>query len=94
MEVVTAILSSTAILNIILIGTIMRIIGKLYLQIKSKTSLGMLTFLGFLLIHNILGAGAYFLVSELILIEFFPYLVGLTLSEAAGLLIYLKVSLD
>jgi len=94
MEVIIAIFSSTAILNIILIGTIIRVIGKLYLQIKSKTSLGILSFLGLLLIHNILGASAYFLVHELILIDLAPFLFGLTLSEAVALLIFLKISLD
>ena len=72
MEIITGLLSSAAIVNIILIGTMMRIIGKLYLQIRSNVSLGMLSFLGFLLVHNIIVAVAYFLVLELILMELLP----------------------
>jgi len=94
MELITGVLSSTAIVNIILIGTIMRIIGKLYLQLKSRISLGVLSFLGFLMLHNIIGASAYFLVHELILAEFFLYFLGITVAESVALLIYLKISLD
>jgi len=94
MELITGVLSSTAIVNIILIGTIMKIVGKLYLQLKSRMSLGVLSFLGFLMLQNIIGVSAYFLIHDLILAEIFPFLLGITVAESVALLIYLKISLD
>ena len=94
MELITGIISSTAIVNIILIGTIMRIVGKLYFQLKYRMSLGVLSFLGFLMLHNIIGASAYFLVHEFFSPEVFPYLLGITAAESVALLIYLKISFD
>lgn len=94
MELTTGILSSAAIVNIILIGTIMRIIGKVYLQIRSNISLGVMLFLGLLLIHNLIGATAFFLADEFISIDLLPYLIGITLSEAVALLVFLKIFLD
>lgn len=94
MELLTGILSSTATANIIIIGTLIGIVGRLYLKLQSNVSLGMLSILGILLLTNIIGFVAYFLVNEFFSPEIFPYVLGINLAELVGLLIYLKISLD
>jgi len=94
MELITGILSSTATANIIIIGTLIGIVGRLYLKLRSDVSLGMLSILGILMLTNIIGLAAYFLVYEFFSPEIFPYILGINLAELIGLLIYLKISLD
>jgi len=72
----------------------MGIVGKLYLKLRSGMSLGMLSILGILMLTNIIGLIAYFSLYEFFPPEIFPYILGISLAELAGLLIYLKISLD
>jgi len=52
----------------------------------------MTAFLGFLVLHNLIGAQAYFTAGELFSEQLFPYLVGIHGAELVGLLVFLKIS--
>jgi len=47
-----------------------------------------------LLLHNVIGAFAYFSMGQLFSPEIFPYMLGVGIAELAGLLIFLKITLD
>ncbi len=92
MEPFTAILSSISIANIIVLASLMAIFIFSYTKTKAQFSLSMTIFFGFLVLHNLIGAQAYFTTENLFSEQLFPYLVGIHGTELAGLLVFLKIS--
>jgi len=68
--------------------------GKIYTKTKAQLPLGMIIFAGMLFLHNIIGAFAYFSMEQLFSNEVFPYMLGVTIAELAGILILLKITLQ
>ena len=92
MEPVAAILSSISIANIIVLASLIGIFLMSYTKTRAQFPLAMIVFCGFLVMHNLIGAQAYFTSVHLFSQEIFPYLIGIHGTELAGLLIFLKVS--
>ena len=92
MEPLTVVLSSISIANIIVLASLIVIFSLSYIKTRSQFPLTMTAFLGFLALHNLIGAQAYFTTGELFSEQLFPYLVGIHGAELAGLLIFLKIS--
>jgi len=68
--------------------------GKIFAKTKAQLPLGMIIFAGMLFLHNIIGAFAYFSMEQLFSPEVFPYMLGVTIAELAGVLILLKITLE
>ncbi|MFN3653795.1 MAG: hypothetical protein ACK4TO_00525 [Candidatus Nitrosotenuis sp.] len=94
METTSAILSGVSIANMIVLGILIFIFGKMYTKTKAQMSLGMIVFSVMLFLHNTIGAYAYFSMSQLFSHEIFPYLLGVHIAELAGILIFLKITMD
>jgi len=94
MEPTSAILSIVSIANLIVLGILMSIFGKMYTKTKAQLPLGLIIFAGMLFLHNIIGAFAYFSMDMLFSQEVFPYMLGVGIAELAGILIFLKITLD
>jgi hypothetical protein len=47
-----------------------------------------------LFLHNVIGGLAYFSMEMLFSNEIFPYMLGVGIAELAGLIIFLKITLD
>ena len=94
MEPTSAILSIVSIANLIVLGILMSIFGKMYVKTKAQLPLGMIIFAGMLFLHNIIGAYAYFSMDMLFSQEVFPYMLGVGIAELGGILIFLKITLD
>lgn len=94
MEPTSGILSIVSIANMIVLGIMMFTFGKMYAKTKAQLPLGMILAAGLLFLHNIIGAYAYFSMEMLFSNEIFPYMVGVGIAELAGLLIFLKITLD
>ncbi|CAE6486264.1 MAG: hypothetical protein QXG67_00925 [Candidatus Nitrosotenuis sp.] len=94
MESPAAVLSGVSIANMIVLGILMYIFGKMYASTKARLTLGMIVFSVLLFLQNTIGAYAYFAMSQLFLPEIFPYLLGVHIAELAGLLIFLKITMD
>jgi len=92
MEPFTAILSSISIANIIVLASLIGIFLISYTKTKAQFPLSMVLFCGFLALHNIISAQAYFTAVHLFSQQIFPYLVGIHATELAGLLVFLKIS--
>lgn len=94
MEQTSAILSGVSIANMIVLGVLMFIFGRMYVRTKAQLPLGMIIFSVLLFLQNIIGAYAYFSMAELFAPEIFPYLLGVHIAELAGILIFLKITMD
>ncbi len=94
MEPTSAILSIFSIANMVVLGILMACFGKIYSKTKAQLPLGMIIFAGMLFLHNTIGAFAYFSMEHLFSAEVFPYMLGVTIAELAGVLILLKLTLE
>jgi len=94
MEPTSAILSGFSIANMVVLGILMVNFGKMYSKTKAQLPLAMIIFSGMLFLHNTIGSFAYFSMHELFSQEVFPYMLGVTIAELAGVLVLLKITLD
>ncbi|HSB50250.1 MAG TPA: hypothetical protein VLC72_02815, partial [Nitrosopumilaceae archaeon] len=65
MEPTSAILSGVSIANIMILGILMCTFGKMYAKTKAQLPIGMIVVSSMLLLHNVIGAFAYFSMEQL-----------------------------
>ena len=94
MESNSLVLSVVSILNMVVLGVLIYIFGRMYAKTRAQLPLGMIVVAGMLFLHNVIGAFAYFSMDQIFLYEIFPYMLGVGIAELAGLLIFLKITLD
>jgi len=94
MESNSLLLSSVSIANMVVLVGLICIFGKIYSKTRAQLPLGMIVVARMLFLHNVIGAFAYFSMDELFSHEIFPYMLGVGIAELAGLLIFLKITLD
>ncbi|GBL40976.1 hypothetical protein LBMAG54_12260 [Nitrosopumilaceae archaeon] len=94
MESNSLVLSVVSILNMVVLGVLIYIFGRMYAKTRAQLPLGMIVVAGMLFLHNIIGAFAYFSMDQIFSYEIFPYMLGVGIAELAGLLIFLKITLD
>src|SRR5438445_8822555 len=74
----------------ILIG----VFARMYSKTKAQLPLGMIFFAGLLFLHNIIGVYAYFSMMPLYEGALLPYLLAVHVTELAGILVLLKITLQ
>ena len=94
MESTSLVLSIVSMANMGVLGVLMCTFGKMYSKTHAQLPLGMIVVAGMLFLHNVIGALAYFSMEELFSHEIFPYMLGVGIAELAGLLIFLKITMD
>jgi hypothetical protein len=94
MESTSLILSIVSIANMGILGIIIAIFGRMYSKTRAQLPLGMIVVAGMLFLHNVIGGVAYFSMEMLFSNEIFPYMLGVGIAELAGLIIFLKITLD
>ncbi len=94
MESSALILSVVSIVNMAVLGILICIFGKMYVKTKAQLPLGMIGVAGMLFLHNVIGGFAYFSMDQIFSHEIFPYMLGVGIAELAGLLIFLKITLE
>lgn len=94
MESNSLVLSIVSIVNMMILGVLIYIFGKIYAKTRAQLPLGMIVVASMLFLHNIIGAFAYFSMDQIFSQEIFPYMLGVGIAELAGLLIFLKITLD
>lgn len=87
----STIVSST---NMVVLGMLMAVFGKMYSKTKAQLPLGMIFFSGLLFLHNAITVYAYFSMMELYAAALLPYLLAVHVAELAGILILLKITLQ
>ena len=94
MEPTSLILSIVSIVNMGILGILICIFGKMYAKTRAQLPLGMIVVAAMLFLHNVIGSLAYFSMEEIFSHEIFPYMLGVGIAELAGLIIFLKITLD
>ncbi|MBI5859946.1 MAG: hypothetical protein HZB73_04525 [Nitrosarchaeum sp.] len=94
MESNSLVLSIVSIVNMIVLGVLIYIFGKIYAKTRAQLPLGMIVVASMLFLHNVIGAFAYFSMDQIFSQEIFPYMLGVGIAELAGLLIFLKITLE
>ncbi len=94
MEPTSLILSIVSIANMGILGIIIAIFGRMYGKTRAQLPLGMIVVAGMLFLHNVIGGIAYFSMEMIFSNEIFPYMLGVGIAELAGLIIFLKITLD
>ncbi|MFB5605430.1 MAG: hypothetical protein ACE5R5_00955 [Nitrosarchaeum sp.] len=94
MEPNSLVLSIVSIINMLVLGVLICIFGKMYAKTRAQLPLGMIVVASMLILHNVIGALAYFSMDQIFSHEIFPYMLGVGIAELAGLLIFLKITLD
>ena len=80
--------------NMIALGVLIGVFAKMYLRTKAQLPLGMIFFAGLLFLHNVIGVYAYFSMMELYAAALLPYLLAVHIAELAGILIFLRITLQ
>jgi hypothetical protein len=80
--------------NMIALGVLIGVFAKMYSRTKAQLPLGMIFFAGLLFLHNIIGVYAYFSMMELYAAALLPYLLAVHIAELAGILIFLRITLQ
>jgi len=94
MEPNSLILSIVSIANMGILGILIAIFGKMYGKTRAQLPLGLIVVTVMLFLHNVIGALAYFSMEMIFSQEIFPYMLGVGIAELAGLIIFLKITLD
>ncbi len=80
--------------NLVVLGVLVGVFIKIYSKTKAQLPLGMIFFAGLLFLHNVIGVYAYFSMMELYAAALLPYLLAVHVAELAGILIFLKITLQ
>ena len=94
MEPIMTISTIVSGLNMIVLGILIAVFTKIYQKTKAQLPLGMIFFAALLFLHNIIGVYAYFSMMELYAAALLPYLLAVHIAEFAGILIFLKITLQ
>ncbi|MFB5622665.1 MAG: hypothetical protein ACE5RH_01605 [Nitrosarchaeum sp.] len=94
MEPNSLVLSIVSIINMLVLGVLICIFGKIYAKTRAQLPLGMIVVASMLVLHNVIGAFAYFSMDQIFSYDLFPYMLGVGIAELIGLLIFLKITLD
>ncbi|MFB5637376.1 MAG: hypothetical protein ACE5RF_03105 [Nitrosarchaeum sp.] len=94
MESTSLVLSVVSIVNMAILGILICIFGKIYAKTRAQLPLGMIVVASMLVLHNVIGAFAYFSMDQIFSYDLFPYMLGVGIAELIGLLIFLKITLD
>ena len=94
MEPTSLVLSIVSISNMVILGILIGIFGRMYGKTRAQLPLGLIVVAGMLFLHNVIGALAYFSMEEIFSHDIFPYMLGVGIAELVGLLIFLKITLD
>ena len=80
--------------NLVVLGILVGVFIKIYSKTKAQLPLGMIFFAGLLFLHNVIGIYAYFSMTGLYAAALLPYLFAVHIAELAGILIFLKITLQ
>lgn len=94
MEATSAALSAVSIANMGILSVLIAAYARMRMATHARLPLGMMVVCSLLLLHNALGALAYFSMEELFSHAVFPYMLGVGIAELAGLAILLRLALE
>jgi len=79
--------------NIGVLTALLIIYLRVYKNTRATFTIGLIFFVGLLMLHNIIAVYAYFAMEQLYAIVLLPYFVGIHIAELAGVSVLLRVTL-
>jgi len=79
--------------NIGVLTALLIIYLRVYKNTKATFTIGLIFFVGLLMLHNIIAVYAYFAMEQLYAIVLLPYFVVIHIAELAGVSVLLRVTL-
>jgi hypothetical protein len=89
-------ISANAIVAVVNIGILMALLvvyARVYKNTKAIFTIGMMLFVGLLMLHNIISLYGYFMMESLYAPALIPYFLAIHIVELAGLSILLRITL-
>jgi hypothetical protein len=93
MEMLMALSAGIALVNVALLIALLTIYARIYKSTRAVFTVGIMFFAGMLILHNTIAVYAYFTMEPLYSVALLPYFVAVHITELAGIVILLKVTL-
>jgi membrane-bound metal-dependent hydrolase YbcI (DUF457 family) len=84
--------SIVSIANVAILAMLIAVYANIYRKIRATFTIGLMVFVGMLLLHNVIAIYGYFAMAPLYSNDLLPYFVGIHIAELAGLIALLKVA--
>jgi hypothetical protein len=82
-----------ALANIAILIALLIIYVKVYKSSRAKFTVGLMIFVGLLMLHNIIAVYGYFMMEPLYAEALTPYFLAIHIAELAGLSVLLRITL-
>ena len=82
-----------ALVNIAILIALLIIYVKVYKSSRAKFTVGLMIFVGLLMLHNIIALYGYFMMEPLYAEALIPYFLAIHIAELAGLSVLLRITL-
>ena len=82
-----------ALTNIAILVALLVIYIRVYKSSKAKFTIGLMLFVGLLILHNIIAVYGYFMMEPLYAQALIPYFLAIHIAELAGLSVLLRITL-
>jgi hypothetical protein len=79
--------------NIAVLVALLILYTKVYKSSKANFTIGLMLFVGLLMLHNIIAVYGYFMMEPLYAPALVPYFLAIYIAELAGLLILFRITL-
>jgi hypothetical protein len=79
--------------NIVVLAALLILYTKIYKSSKANFTIGLMLFVGLLMLHNIIAVYGYFMMEPLYAPALVPYFLAIHIAELAGLLILFRITL-
>jgi hypothetical protein len=93
MEPLMSVSAIVGLANIGILTAMLVVYAKVYWNTRAIFTVGLMFFVGLLMLHNIIAIYAYFTMETLYVVGLLPYYVGIHIAELAGLSILFRLTL-
>ena len=82
-----------ALANIAILTALLFLYTRIYRSTRVRFTIGLMVFVGLLMLHNIIAVYGYFMMEPLYAEALIPYFLAIHLAELAGLSVLLRITL-
>jgi hypothetical protein len=93
MELLITANAIVALVNIAILITLLILYIRVYKSSRAKFTMGLMLFVGLLMLHNIIAVYGYFMMEQLYAEALVPYFLAIHIAELAGLSVLLRITL-
>ena len=93
MNILMVLTAGIALVNVVLLVTLLVIYARIYIKTKASFTIGLIFFAAMLILHNVIAVYAYFAMEPFYSMDLMPFFAVIHLAELAGIAVLLKVTL-